>query len=455
MVADDLDGVLVGANGTVAAETPELALDGARGSSVGGVGIHGQRQVGDVVHDADGELLLGSILLELVVHGEGCRGRLVLGAEAVAAADDGDVGEAGLVESGDDVLVERLAHGAGLLGAVEDGDLLGGLGQDRYEVLDGERTIEVNLDQADLLALGNQVVDDLLERVAEGAHADHNAVGVGSAVVVERLVVRADALVDLVHVRLDDVRKLVVEGVAGLAVLEERVSVLVGATGVRVIRVECVVAEGLHGAHVEHLAQLVEVPGSDLLDLVGGAEAVEEVEERGLALDGSEVRDRGKVHDLLDVALAEHGKAGLAAGHDVGVVAKDVQRLRGDGTGAHVEDRGELLGSDLVHVGDHEEQALGCGIGAREGTCAKRAVNGACGAGLRLHLNNLDRSTKDILHALSGPLVDVVGHRARRRDRVDARHLRVGIRHPSRSLVAVHRLEFSRHILSFSAMPPP
>ena len=188
---------------------------------------------------------------------------------------------------------------------------------------------------------------------------------------------------------------------------------------------------------------------------MGGTEAVEEVEERGLALDGSKVRDRGKVHDLLDVALAQHGEAGLAASHDVGVITKDVQRLRCNGTGAHVEDRGKLLGSDLVHVGDHEEQALRGGVGARKGASAKGAVHGARSACLGLHLNDLDRSAKDILQALGCPLVDVVGHGARRRDRVDARHLRVGIRHPSRSLVAVHRLEFSRHILSFSAMPPP
>mgnify|MGYP006336198521 CR=1 FL=1 len=35
MVADDLDGVLVGANGAVAAQTPELALDSAFGSGAG------------------------------------------------------------------------------------------------------------------------------------------------------------------------------------------------------------------------------------------------------------------------------------------------------------------------------------------------------------------------------------------------------------------------------------
>ena len=52
MVADDLDGVLVGANGAVAAQTPELALDGA-GRSNAGNGLLLQRQVGDVIHDAD------------------------------------------------------------------------------------------------------------------------------------------------------------------------------------------------------------------------------------------------------------------------------------------------------------------------------------------------------------------------------------------------------------------
>ncbi len=38
-------------------------------------------------------------------------------------------------------------------------------------MLDGERTEQANLDQADLLAVGVEVVDDLLGDVAEGAHA--------------------------------------------------------------------------------------------------------------------------------------------------------------------------------------------------------------------------------------------------------------------------------------------
>ena len=46
VVSDDLDGVFVGAHGSVAAETPEFALDGALRRGVGG-GLLLQAQVGD------------------------------------------------------------------------------------------------------------------------------------------------------------------------------------------------------------------------------------------------------------------------------------------------------------------------------------------------------------------------------------------------------------------------
>lgn len=189
-------------------------------------------------------------------------------------------------------------------------------------MLDGERTEQTNLDQADLLAVSVEVVDDFLEHVAEGAHAHDDAVGIGSAVVVEQAVIGAELLVDLLHVALDDGGKLVVDLVAGLTVLEEDIAVLVATAGVRVLRVERVVAESLDGVHVAHLGQILVVPHGDLLDLVAGAEAVEEVKERGLTLDGGKVSHRREVHDLLDVALGEHGEAGLTTSHDVGVIAK-------------------------------------------------------------------------------------------------------------------------------------
>ncbi len=63
VVADDLDGVLVCADGAVAAETPELALDGAFCRGIRAVAVFLKREVRDVVDDADSELMLGLILL--------------------------------------------------------------------------------------------------------------------------------------------------------------------------------------------------------------------------------------------------------------------------------------------------------------------------------------------------------------------------------------------------------
>ena len=178
-------------------------------------------------------------------------------------------------------------------------------------------------------------------------------------------------------------------------------------------------AELLNGLHVAHLGEVLVVPNGYLLDLVAGAETVEEVQEGDAALDGGQVRHGGEVHDLLDVALAEHGKARLAAGHDVLVVSEDGQRVAGQGTGGDVEHAGQQLARYLVHVGDHQQQALGGGVRSRQGAGVQRAVHSAGGAGLGLHLLHLDRGAEDVFLTGGGPLVNKVRHRAGRRDRVD------------------------------------
>ena len=157
------------------------------------------------------------------------------------------------------------------------------------------------------------------------------------------------------------------------------------------------------------------------------------------------MRHRGQVHDLLDATLGEHREAGLTARHDDGMVAEDVERVRGTRAGAHMEDAREPFGGDLVHVRDHEEQTLRCGVGGGEGACGKRTVDGARGAAFGLHLAHFDGGAEDVLLPLGGPHVHEVGHRARRGDRVNARHLSKRIGDVRGGVVAVHRFEFSRH----------
>ena len=87
VVADNLDGVLVRTNSTVAAQAPELALDGAFCSGVRRFLLF-QRQVGNVVVDAQGESCFRSILCKLFINGEDAGRGGVLGAQTIAAADD-------------------------------------------------------------------------------------------------------------------------------------------------------------------------------------------------------------------------------------------------------------------------------------------------------------------------------------------------------------------------------
>ena len=66
MVTNNLNGVLVSTNGTVAANTPELALNGALSCSVRSLRILWERQISNVIDNTNGELTLRSILLELL-----------------------------------------------------------------------------------------------------------------------------------------------------------------------------------------------------------------------------------------------------------------------------------------------------------------------------------------------------------------------------------------------------
>ena len=68
--------------------------------------------------------------------------------------------------------------------------------------------------------------------------------------------------------------------------------------------VQGVLAERLNSVHVAHFLQILVIPDGDLLDLVGGTEAVEEVDEGNAALDGGQVRHSAQVHDLLRVGLS-------------------------------------------------------------------------------------------------------------------------------------------------------
>ena len=183
-----------------------------------------------------------------------------------------------------------------------------------------------------------------------------------------------------------------------------------------------------------------------------GTETVEEVDERNTGLDGCQMSNSRQVHDFLRVGLAQHCETGLAASHNVRVIAENVQRVRSYGTRRYVEDTGEQLACDLVHVRDHQQKTLRSGVGGGQSACSERAVNRTSCACLGLHLDYLNRVAEDVLLASGSPLVNVVCHGARGGNRIDTRDFSKCIRHMSRSSITVHGLHFSCHVVKSSLM---
>ena len=225
------------------------------------------------------------------------------------------------------------------------------------------------------------------------------------------MVVAAGQLVDLLHVVLNSGRDRGDLLVARLTALEEDIRVDRGAAGGGVLRVERVLAECLEGVHVHQRAQVLVVERLDLLDLVRGAEAVEEVQHRHAAVDRGQVRDRAQIHDLLRRRGRQQREARVAYAHHVRMVAEDGECMRGQGTRGNVEHARQHLACDLVHVRDHEQQALGCGIGGGQRAGLQRTVYGAGCTALGLHLNDVDRLAEQVLFAVGRPFVHILRHR--------------------------------------------
>ena len=402
------------------------------------------RGVRDVVDDADREVVLRLTLRELVEDGLGHRRIELLRGEAVASADHPrhhreGAGRDPLGERRHDVLVQRLARRARLLRPVEHGDRPHGGRERPGECLRGERPEEPDVHDADLLAAGDERVDGLLDGADARAHQHHDPLGVGRPVVVEQVVGTAGELREPVHRRLHDLRDDRVEGVRRLAGLEEDVGVLGGPAEHRVVGGEGALSMRPDEVVVDEVAQHLVRERTDHVHLVRGPKAVEEVQERHAALERGRVGDRGEVLGSLHVGRGEHRPAGRPHRHHVALVAEDGERVGRERPRRDVDHGRRELAGDLVHVGDHQQEALRRRERRAQRAGLKGPVQRPGRAALALHLDHLRDRAPQVRSSGGGPGVRELAHRGGRRDRIDGDDLRQPVRDARGRLVPVDR----------------
>ena len=307
--ADDLDRRLVRADGPVRAEPEEHRLDLAGRADVAEFRVDGQAQVRHVVVDADREVALGSLGGELIEDRFDHRRRDFLRREPISTARDPRRRRERrlfavhlLRDGGHDFEVERFAHGARFLGPIQDGDRAHSRRQRGEKLVRGERLEQPHLDQPDLLAGRDERVNRFLDRAGRRSHDDDDTLRVGGAVVVDQPIAPAGPFGQLVHDVLDDPGHRKVVGVRRLTGLEEHIGVLRGAPNNRGVGSEAAVAEREDVVIAQQRSEVIVLEHDDLVDLVGRAEAVEEMEERDAGAKRCRVGHQREVVRFLDGA---------------------------------------------------------------------------------------------------------------------------------------------------------
>ena len=167
-------------------------------------------------------------------------------------------------------------------------------------------------------------------------------------------------------------------------------------------------------------------------------EAVKEMHKGDGAFDGAEMRDNAQIHAFLHAGGSELRPARLAAGHRVGMITENGDRMGGKSPCRHMHNARELGTGDAIHGRDHQHQALRGRIRGGEGPCFQRAVHRAAGAGFTFQFYQLHRLAEQILLSVGRPVIHVVGHRAGRGNRIDRGNFGKRIGSVCRRFVAVH-----------------
>ena len=435
VVTDDLDGVFVCTNSTVGAQTPEFTGYCAFVRQVGFF-CYIDVCVGDVIDDTNCEVVFLSTL-HVVEYSDDLTGCHVFGRQTVTTSQY-FYHSAFFDQCGTNVCVQGFTQCTGFFCSVQNCDHLSRFGQSSHEVFQGERSVQVNLQETYFFALSCQGFYYFLSNACYGTHSNDHVFCIGSTEVVEQLIVSACDLVDFMHVVFYDFGKSCVERCACFSVLEEYVGVLYCGTLNGMFGVQCVLSEFFQSILVDQFFQIFIVHYFDFLQFVGSTETIEEVDERYGAFDCGQVSNTSQIHYFLNGSGGQHSAADLTASHNVGVVTEDGESVCTYCTGRYVEYTGFQLTSDSVHRGDHQQQTLRSCVCSCQSACFQGAVHRTSCTCFRFQFQQTYCLAEQVLLTICGPAVYVFRHGGRGSDGVNSSYFCKCIRDICSSFITVH-----------------
>lgn len=305
---------------------------------------------------------------------------------------------------------------------------------------------EVDLYQSYLFPLVLEHLHGLFHGVRTTSHHHDNAFSIGCTDVVEKVVLASGQFGKRIHSLLDNIGGRFVELVDRFPGCKEDIGVLAGSPNDRLFRVHSSGSMGANIFIVDHFTHHIIGNLFHLLDFMAGPESIKEVDKRNSCLKGRRLGDEGVIHGLLNVVAGEHGKAGGAGSHHIGMITENGERLGCNSSCCNVKHCGCQLSGNLEHVGDHQQQSLARGKGCCKRAGGKSAVHRTGSSRFRLKLNYVGDRSPNVFSALGAVHISQLSHGRRRSNRINCNYLVCGMGHMGDGRIAVDRNHlFLRH----------
>ena len=191
------------------------------------------------------------------------------------------------IECSTNILIQWLTKSTRLLGTVENCNLFYSRWNSLQEMVYGEWTEEMNCNRTNLLTLSVEEINTLLKCLVNGTNSDYYALSILGTIVIKNMMLTAGNLGHLAHSFFHELWQSIVGLVYSLTTLEINIIILSSTTNYRMVRIQSVATESIYCIPIKNLGQIIIINHFNLLNLVGSAETIKEVQERNLALDSN------------------------------------------------------------------------------------------------------------------------------------------------------------------------